>query len=413
MRYILIILSILIFSFFNSYSQDFSNNVVSTVDEAQKKFTGRRNLTIEFLVNKNYDKVNEILNNPLILSLPSGYEENLQSFYKEEITLLMFWLGEHQNILDGLTKNSKLRGAIVETGKEQQSIIPYKNTTYDDILELSFKNQKELKEKISSSNLESNEVDFLLLYLDFRLAEAQLETFDKESLISEAKKYSSKYPDNDLTDFVASNINVDYKTSNFGLGSTLFIGGYSFTDNLGENISGGMPVGGLINVAYKNLILDFHFTGSLMNKVKQDFNYQEEWEKNTRATLAFGSLSLGYALINNDKMMFAPSIGLSTANISSYIRSEERGEVNLKIDNMPILHTSLTFDYRIKRKTHINEFRDRLIAEFDRTYWNIRLKAGFISPNFEDENNVFKGNIFYIGAGIGIFTYPAIAIKQK
>ena len=104
---------------------------------------------------------------------------------------------------------------------------------------------------------------------------------------------------------------------------------------------------------------------------------------------------------------------LASTNISSYIRSEERGEVNLKIDNIPVLHASLTYDYRIGHKTHINEYKDRLIAEFDKTYWIIRFKAGFINPNFKDDNNIFKGNIFYVGAGIGIFTYPATAIKQK
>ena len=151
--------------------------------------------------------------------------------------------------------------------------------------------------------------------------------------------------------------------------------------------------------------------GSLLSRVKQDFTYEELWEKNTRTTLAFGSIGLGYAFINNQKMSLTPSLGLASTNISSYIRSEERGEVNLKIDNAPVLHVSLTFDYRIKHKTQITEYRDRLIAEFDKTFWVIRFKTGFVAPDFQDKDNIFKGNIFYVGAGIGIFTYPAVKTK--
>ncbi len=394
-------------------AQGLDQNIVSSLDDAHKKFTGRRNLTYEYLTNKEFDKISEIFENPLILELPTGYKENLQSFYKEEIILMFYWLGEYQNILKHVVNNTNPRGSIIETGKEQQAIIPYKNSFYDDLLKLSYENQEELKAHIKSSNLNPEEKDFLMLYLDFRLAEANLEGFDKDLLIQQAKEYKGKYQDESYNDFVSSNIDIGYKTSNFGLGSTLFIGSCSFTENLGDNISGGMPIGGIINAAYKNLILDFQFTGSLISRVKQDFTFKELWEKNSRTTLAFGSLNLGYAIINNDKMMITPSIGMASTNISSYVRAEDGEAINLKIDNTPVLHTSITFDYKLKHKIHISEYKDRLISEFDNTYWIFRLKAGFITPNFEDDNNVFKGNVFYVGAGIGIFTYPATAIKKK
>lgn len=417
MRNTIVFIIILLIACSNINSQEIDQNIVSSLEETQKKFTARRNLTYEYLTNNNFEKIHEFFENPLVLRLPTGYEENFQSFYKEEITILLFWLGDYQAILNVLVQNQIPKGAIIESGKEQQSIIPYKNSFYTDILELSAKNQEKLKEKIKAGDLTAQEKEFLLLYLDFRLAETQLEEFDKESLISQAKKYTTKYPTSEFNNYIQSNIDVNYKTSNFGIGSTLFIGGYSFSDNLGKNISGGMPIGGIINLAYSNLILDFHFTGSLLSKVKQDFTYEEIWKKGSKTTLAFGSFNLGYALINNQKMMLTPSIGLAATNISSYIRSEERDEeqgiANIKIDNMPVLHASLTYDYRIWHKTHINSYNDRLIAEFDKTYWIIRLKAGFINPNFKDENKVFKGNIFYLGAGIGIFTYPAVSIKQK
>lgn len=411
MRYIILFFAFLLVTI-NLSSQGSEQNTVTTIDEAQKKFRGRRNLTYEYLLNKDFKKISDFLESPLVLELPSGYNERLQTFYQEEAVLILFRLGEYNEILNAVINNSYAKGSINETGKEQQAIIPYKDSFYEDILNLSHKNQDELKEKLKASSLQQKDIDFLLLYLDFRLTETNLETFDKGSLISSAKNYKDNYQNSKYTEFIDSNIDINYKTSDFGLGSTLFIGGNFFSDNLGNNISGGMPIGGIINVAYKKVLFDFHFTGSLSSRVKQDFTYEELWEKNTRTTLALGSVSLGYAVVSNQKLMVTPSFGLASTNLSSYIRNEERGEVNVKIDNIPVLHTSITFDYLIKRKMVFTEYRDRLIAEFDKTYWVIRLKTGLVTPNFEDENNVFKGNVFYIGAGIGIFTYPA-QLKKK
>ncbi|MFW5657787.1 MAG: hypothetical protein ACOC0C_09225 [Bacteroidota bacterium] len=394
-------------------AQSLFNYRVETVEEAEKKLNTLRNLSYEYLDNNQTSSLNKVLDGKVILDMPGLFVDTLRAFYKEEVLLYRYLLFDFEYLSRAIT-NEPLLKAIPDSRERIQILVPMPDDLLESLLKIAVGQKQTILASLENTALADYQKEFISLYFDYLLIQSEIESFDKEELVSRAKTYLEKYPHNPYTSFVEENINLSYRTSDFGIGSGLFAGANVFTEPLSNQFSGGVPVGGFFDLAYKRLYLYLQFNGSFGSKVRETFTYENEpWEDNTRTTIATGGGSLGFTIIDKEKYSITPFVGINSVTISSFIRSEDRDEITLKVSDFPVLHSGINFDYKIKHQASITSYHERFIADHDKTYWNIRFRAGFMAPQFNADYPELEGNLFYVGVGVGIFTFPAVQVKDK
>ena len=323
--------------------------------------------------------------------LKEAQNEDYVALYPGEQWMIMYWTGEHE----------QLKEAILQFTPEppetyQRKIFPEEDLLYTKLLERSWENLPMLEDKILNSHLELQAVDFLLLHLNFMVSGEPLMKLSPDNVNSMATLYLETYPDSPYETFIRTNIRYKYEPSKWGIGIEFFSGFGMFTGELSEMYHNH----GVLGVGFD---IEYHkFTLYLRNYIgfantKQDREIAGVlWTKGSPAQMFFPDASLGYAVVENDKIKISPFAGVGGASIGpGSLELEERPELEaLEVGFSPSYTLGLNLNIKMGWDTSIISMND------DKSYWFIRIRYGYTMPQFGNYS-LHNGNVHQLTIGMG------------
>ena len=117
------------------------------------------------------------------------------------------------------------------------------------------------------------------------------------------------------------------------------------------------------------------------------------WEKDKATNGALGEVSLGYALLESDKIKFSPFVGIGVAEITA-------PENDLK-ENPALEHLAVGSDVAYSLGGNLDfklGWKTGEIVENNKTYWYLRLRYAYVMPQFSGQ---IQGNMHTLSIGLG------------
>lgn len=311
------------------------------------------------------------------------------AFYPAEYWTLLFWTKEYDELLYRVSKYDSIK--IVEFRK--------KIKPQQDFLSLKVKNKSIdslniLESNIQKSELSSENKDFLKLTLKGLISNSEnsLITQDTINLLSDS--FLNKYPNSKHEKFIRKYIRHKRIQSKWGFGYEFFSGYGLLTGDLKNNFKNNIPIGVAFDLSYKkfNLYLRDYIGFS---RTKNDISYDAGvWDKNSQVRVIIPEASVGYKVLDNKHITFAPFAGISGTIISA---TEHDIEIDGNLDNVEkstISYTAgLNLDIKLKKKQN----------RYESSYWFMRVRYGYTFPQYDNKYIGYSGNMHYITIGFGQF----------
>lgn len=348
---------------------------------------GRRMLLDKFLEG-DIEKVREIKD----YLLTEVQNEDYVALYPGEQWMIMYWTGEYEQLPETILQ---INEEFLE--KFRRRIAPERDLLYTKLVEKSWDQLPMLEEQINISALDTNSKDFLLLHLNFMVSGEPLMKLSQEEINTMANLYLEAYPKSNYEDYIRNNIRYQVVPSKWRFGFEFFSGLGIFTGELSEMYNNHGVFGVAFDVEYNKFILYLrNYIG--FAKTKQDReNAGVLWSKNSPAMMYFPEASLGYTVLENDKLKLSPFAGIGAANISSITTDlEQRPELEeLEVGFSPSYTLGLNLNIKLGWKA------DPLLSMMqDKSYWYVRLRYGYTMPQFNDYP-MHSGNVHQLTIGIG------------
>lgn len=167
-----------------------------------------------------------------------------------------------------------------------------------------------------------------------------------------------------------------------------------FTAELGNSFADPFAFGVGLDLEYKELSLFTRITALGGETTEEISNRQGMvWEKGKPANTFHGELSLGYALLDNEKFKISPFVGVGVSEINA-------PEDDLK-ENPDLEHLALGSDVAYSFGANMDfklGWKTGEIVENDKTYWYLRIRYGYVMPQFSGS---IQGNMHIINIGLG------------
>ena len=347
---------------------------------------GRRLLTDTFLEG-NIAKVKEI-KDYLLTELQN---EDYVALYPGEEWLIMYWMGEYDRL-----QESVLYFNMDSVNKYQRRISPGPDMLYQKLLEKSYDELVMLEDKINNSALGLPTKDFLLLHLNFMLSGDPLMKITQEEINAMADLYLETHPNSTYEYYVKNNIRYKLAPSKWGFAFDFFTGFGMFTGELLGMYNNQGVFGISFDVEYQKFTLYLrNYIG--FNKTKQDREAEGVlWQKGSESQTFLPEASIGYAVLENDKIKLSPFAGIGAASISpTTVDVEERPELEvLEVGFSPAYTVGLNLNIKLGW-----DVAPLLSHGDDKSYWFIKLRYGYTMPQFNEP--LHNGNIHQFTIGFG------------
>lgn len=371
--------------------------VTSSYSDAENEIREFRQAIISDIENNYLNGLSEYADNKIIVQLTDNYNDTIPFFSKREKFLMWYMSGLYKPMLSNYEK-------VIQN---DDHFIP-EDSLFTILARYGLRHREHVFSDIDQNGLKNKQMDFLKLYYNYLIANSPLTVIHKEEVINQGEQFISTYPESKWHPFINDHMLLRYKKSNIGIGFSL-TGGYMMNrGSLKDYFGNSMPVGGGFNFSYSRFRLDLSFTGSFISKIQSGFEYNGTWDEGTRYTQATGAGNIGFELIHKEKYTLYPYGGFTTTTISSFIRNQNGEEINAKLGHFPGYDVGIAFEKRFIHNRNVLDYEDRFIMENSRTYWNLKVKAGILFPGFENEDQQFAGEMFYLKLTFGILTVPAL-----
>lgn len=348
---------------------------------------GRRMLLDKFLEG-DIAKVKEVKD----YLLSEVQDEDYIALYPGEQWMMMYWTGEYEELADTILKVNQ---EFIE--KLQIKIAPERDFLYTKLIERSWNNLPMLEEKINNTTLDVKSKDFLLLHLNFMVSGEPIGKLSQEDVNTMASLYLETYPENNFENYIRNNIRYNFEPSKWGLGFEFFSGYGIFSGELAEMYNNHGVLGVAFDIEYNRFTLYLrNYIG--FAKTKQDReNAGIAWSKDSPAQMFFPEASIGYTVIENDKIKLSPYAGIGAADISPITTDlEQRPELEkLEVGFSPSYTVGVNLNIKLGWK--VDPF---LTIRQDKSYWFLRLRYGYTMPQFNDYP-MHSGNVHQLTIGIG------------
>lgn len=347
---------------------------------------GRRLLMDKFLEG-DLEKVKEVKD----YLLREVENEDYVALYPGEKWMIMYWTGEYERLQEsilGFNQDS--------IANYQRKIFPEQDLLYPKLIERSWEELIMLEYNIDRSELDQQAKDFLLLHLNFMVSGEPLNQLSQEEVNTMADLYLKAHPGSPYETHIRNNIRYKFAPSKWGLAFEFFTGYGMFTGELSEMFNNQGVMGVSFDVEYQKFTLYLRNYISF-GKTKQD---QEKngvvWTKGSQANTFLPEASIGYAVVDNDKLKLSPFAGIGGASISPVtVDVEENPELeDLEIGFSPAYTIGVNMNLKLGWNTSMLTFRP------DKSYWFVRLRYGYTMPQFND-NPLYNGNIHQLTIGLG------------
>lgn len=349
---------------------------------------GRRLLIDKFLEG-DIEKVQEI-KNYLMNEVEDDYYTAL---YPAELWMIMYWTGEYQPLIKSVTQMDQEALAVYS-----RKLSPSRDMLYNKLVERSWENLEMLENKILASSMETVQKDFLLLHLNYMVSGEPLMKLSQEEVNKMADLYLETHPNSPYEDYIRNNIRYHFVPNNWAVGMEFFSGYMHLTGGLSEQYKNSAILGFDFDVEFKKLIL--YLRGSVgISSLKKDREFSTGyWEKGSTANIGLLEVSMGYALIENNKIKMSPFVGIGGAEVSApQVDIDEYPELKQAKVGMSTAYTvGLNLDFKLGWDASSHLLYN---VPQDKSYWFIRVRYGYTMPQLNEVGH--NGNIHHITIGIG------------
>ena len=318
--------------------------------------------------------------------------EDYVALYPGEQWMIMYWTGEYEQLPEMILQIDQ---EFLE--KFARRIAPKQDLLYTKLIERSWDQLEMLEDKINNSKLDIKSKDFLLLHLNFMVSGEPLMKLPQEEVNTMASLYLETHPDSAYEDYIRKNIRYEFSPSKWGLGFEFFSGYGIFSGELSEMYNNHGVLGVAFDVEYNKFTLYLrNYIGFAKTKQEREVA-GVRWSKNSSAEMFFPEASIGYTVMENDKIKLSPFAGIGAADIGPILTdTEARPELELlEVGFSPSYTVGLNLNIKLGWKV------DPLLSlKEDKSYWFLRLRYGYTMPQFNDYP-MHSGNVHQITIGIG------------
>ncbi len=308
------------------------------------------------------------------------------ALYPSEELLVSYWLCDFQKVL--------LFARNVDSGEEysQHAIFPDADLFYDDMIELSRKEENRLRAGIRESNLAPHERDFVALLLRDMLGQEQEDQLLREAfqqrMNEAADDYLATYTDSEYSSYIRNHIRFVMVESEWGYGFGLSLGYLGLPNTLSRHLGDyalfSFNFEGAYSQAYMNLGIDI----GLAHDITKGFEYDGTWNDGLSVMHASGILSFGPMLALGRGFVAIPTVGISYMDFSPPEKEKERTGVDV---SMGFAAWALGAGFRIP-----------VGGEGGISY--ITINAGYRTAITDIE--LAKGGYTFVSVGFGMFDRP-------
>lgn len=313
----------------------------------------------------------------------------------DERWLLYHWLGRYPQLLEevaGYTSRKMPEGWLA--GPPQDSLFEL----IDDML---YAKRFELFERISRSDLSTEDRLFALLHLEFLLRTAAGETARQEQ-DKKLEDFVTQYPGSRFRDYIRASM-YDGKTPGaYALGIDFAFSYGNWTDQLARSLT--PQFGFQFGFAYwkKHWTVQARsvFGRQQLARPIQANNFT--WPENDPARSLQLGLEIGRDLVDQDRLRMFPSAGVGVCFLNPPSAADEADPYPAYYDNFYFTALSLTAALTTDLKF---PFKDAQGAPMATTagYHGVRLRFGYSKLNFGRKNNALGGNLIFFAVGYNLF----------
>lgn len=355
---------------------------------------GRRFLLEKFLEG-DLEKVEQVKD----YLLQEVQNEDYLALYPGEHWLILYWTGEHEELLPIISSFGEQ-----EMKEFQKMIKPNYDMLYDKLREKSRDSLAQLQAAVLNSRLKEEDHDFLLLYLKFLLTDPADPEREQSRMNELANDFLATYPGSEYEEVIRKNIRYELVPSHWGFGFEFFTGYADFTDGLSEHYQNNIPIGIAFDIEYKRLILYLrNYIGFSFTKQDRTFD-GGVWEEDSQVRIYLPEASLGYALVNTNKLKISPFAGIASTSIgpTDYDLEQEPDLEQVDLGFTTTYTAGINLDIKLNWGADTSSMYHAAYG-----YWFLRLRYAYTRPQFQDHYPGFSGNMHYLTVGIGALSRKA------
>ncbi|TBW27580.1 hypothetical protein [Gramella sp. KN1008] len=385
-NFYLLIMCFLVSVASNAQNEDLEQEIMNYSDSKSQLISKGRKLLLDSFMEENIQKVRKI-KDYLVTEIE---DEDYVALYPSEEWMILYWTGEYYALMDMVLEFSE-----EDFAEFQRKITPEKDQLYFKLVERSMAEIEELESKIIASSLEQEQKDFLILHLNYMVSGEPLNTVPQEDINEMADLYLDKYSSGKFHDYVRNNIRFRFKSSNWGFGFEFFSGYGIFNGEISDQYNNHAPMGVALDVEYKNFTLFLrNYIGFSKTLRDREFD-QGTWEKGAAVLVFLPEASIGYSVLENDKLKLSPFAGIGAAAVSPITADVEKRP---ELEDLQIgFSTAYTLGVNLNMKLG---WETGTLIPNEKTYWFVRLRYGYTIPQFDDYPG-YNGNVHTLTLGIG------------
>lgn len=305
--------------------------------------------------------------------------------YPSEELLVAYTLGDYTTILSFAKRFDAEENAL-------ERIAPDPDQFYDDMIDLSRRNEGRLRMDVRRSDLAPHERDFALLLLTDMLGrekgdEMQRDAF--QSTINEAAdSYLSSYAGSEYNPFVRKYIRFVMVKSMWGYGYGAALGYLSLPATMSRHIGDYALLSFYAEGVYKQAYACLGLDVGLARSITSEFEYNGTWQEGLSVMHFSGLLAVGPMLELGSGFLAIPTAGISFMDFSPPENEKEKSGIDV---SMSFAAWALGASFRIP-----------IGGEDGRLF--ITINAGYRKAMTSIE--LAKGGYTFLTIGLGVFDRP-------
>lgn len=319
--------------------------------------------------------------------------EDYLALYPGEHWLILYWTGEHEELLPLLSSFGE-----EEMAELQKKIKPNHDMLYDKLTEKSRNSLAQLQASVLDSELKDEDYDFLLLYLKFLLTDPAEPEREQNRINQLANVFLSTYPNSKYEKVIRNNIRYVLVPSRWGADFEFFTGYGYFTDALSDHYQNNIPIGIAFDFEYDKFTLFLrNYIGFSFTRKDRPFN-GGVWKEDSQVRVYLPEASLGYAVVNSRKLKISPFAGIGSTSISAteYDLQREPDLEQVELDFTTTYMAGVNLDIKLNWGADTPPLHYAAYS-----YWFLRLRYAYSRPQFQSHYPAFSGDMHYLTVGIG------------
>ncbi len=364
--------------------------IINYNDKRAKMISNGRRLMLDSFMEGDILKMKEVKD--YLIGLKN---EDYAVFHPFEYWMILYWTQDFPELLEDIRAFDSTSITAF-----QQKLKPSKDMLSDKLLEQTVYSFDQIVRFIKSTELSDQHRDILLLHSRLMVAKEHNPFINQDTLNYYADQFLDDYPESPYENFVRHFIRYKYYPSDWGFGFEFLSGFGLFTGRLNDHFRDNIPIGVAFDVEYRDLCLYLRdYIG--FSKTKTDLSFNDvEWKNMSSARVFLPEASLGYVILENDKLKIAPFAGIAGTDIGptdkDVDKKPELDDAGLDFTTTWVL--GLNVDIKLGQPQSVNHYNYSTS-----NYGFIRLRYAYTNPRFNRKYSGISGNMHYITIGFGGF----------